>query len=94
MKKILKTGNFLLPEQEKDPVVLFIFNQFEDDVTNVTYQLLNSSMIIYYPSSNLLEIEYSDLNITNRIIKHSKFVIIEVDDNTGDIIALYEVDEQ
>lgn len=91
MKKNLKTGEFLIPEDEKAPIVLFTFNQFEDEVTNVTYQLKESSLKIYYPSGNTLDVECSNSGVMQRIIKVGKFIVIEVDDNSGDVAALYEV---
>ncbi len=93
MKKNLKTGNFLVPDNKKDPIVLFIFNQYEDNVDNVIYTLSNNNLSIIYPSGNILDVEVDDKLTTKRIEFLRKFLIIEVDDNTGDISALYEVNK-
>lgn len=83
-----------MPEDEKAPIVLFTFNQFEDEIINVTYQLRDSALRIYYPSGNTLDVECSNSGVMNRIIKVGKFIVVEVDDNSGDVAALYEVHSQ
>lgn len=90
MKKNLKIGNFLLPEKESEPVILFIFNEYESDIENVTYSQNNGVIDLKYPSGNVLGIDIEDENVLNRISINEKFLIIEVEDNDGNVSAIYE----
>lgn len=91
MIKNLKAGDFLVPDSEKDPVILFVFNQYESEIEGVTYGYTDKGVELIYPSGNVLNIECDDENTLNRINLLSKFLIIEVDENTGELDGVYEV---
>lgn len=90
MKKNLKIGNFLLPEKENEPVILFIFNEYESDIENVTYSQNNGVIDVNYPSGNILSIDVDNQSVSDRISINEKFLIIEVEDNDGNVSAIYE----
>jgi len=91
MKKNINIGDFLIPDNENDPVVLFIFNEYESDIDDVVYINNGSVFEIHYPSGNILCIDVQNESVFNRIKLVEKILIIEVEDTDGNVSALYEV---
>lgn len=91
MIKILNTGDFLVPDNEKDPVILFVFNQYESEIEGVTYSNTEAGLEVMYPSGNLLNVACDSESTLKRIQILKKFLIIEVDENDGELDGVYEV---
>lgn len=91
MIKILNAGDFLVPDNEKDPVILFVFNQYESEIEGVTYANTDKGLEVMYPSGNLLNVDCNDEATIKRINLLKKFLVIEVDDNDGGLDGVYEV---
>jgi len=92
MIKNLNTGNFFIPESEQEPVVLFIFNQYQDDIENVKLTFNKNILNIHYPSDDIIFLEITEKRIYSRIISLKKIIVIEADELDGEIIALYEAE--
>lgn len=91
MIKILNTGDFLVPDNSKDPVILFVFNQYESEIEGVTYSTTDTGLEVMYPSGNLLTVTCDSETTLDRIQLLKKFLIIEVDENDGELEGVYEV---
>lgn len=91
MRKVLNTGDFLVPDNIKDPVILFVFNQYESEIEGVTYSTTETGLEVMYPSGNLLNIDCDSTATLDRIELLKKFLIIEVDENDGELNGVYEV---
>lgn len=92
MIKNLNTGNFFIPESEQEPVILFIFNQYQDDIENVKLTFNKNILNIHYPSDDIIFLEITEKKIYSRIISLKKIIVIEADELDGEIIALYEAE--
>lgn len=92
MIKNLNTGNFFIPESEQEPVILFIFNQYQDDIENVKLTFNKNILNIHYPSDDIIFLEITEKRIYSRIISLKKIIVIEADELDGEIIALYEAE--
>lgn len=92
MIKNLNTGNFFIPENNEDPIVLFIFNQYQDNIENVKLTFNKNILNIHYPSEDIIFLEISEKRVYSRIKSLSKIIVIEVDELDGEIIALYEAE--
>lgn len=92
MIKNLNTGNFFIPESDKEPVVLFIFNQYQDDIEDVKLTFKKNILNIHYPSDDIIFLEITEKRIYSRIKFLGKMIIIEADELDGEIIALYEAE--
>lgn len=89
MEKILKTGDFIVTEDESKPIILMIFNQFENNVENVIFKIKDNILILKYKSNNIIKIKLDNLNLEEKINKRSKLLIIEIDEEEGDIQKIY-----
>ena len=92
MIKNLNTGNFFIPESEQEPVVLFIFNQYQDDIEDVKLTFNKNILNIHYPSDDIIFLEITEKRIYSRINSLKKMIVIEADELDGEIIALYEAE--
>lgn len=95
MKKTLNTGNFFIPESNEEPIILFIFNQFQDDIEDVYLNIEDDIVNINYLSGDVLALELNEDSkdrIIERITHINKIIVAEIDENDGDVAALYEAE--
>lgn len=89
MEKNIKTGDFIISEDQNKPIILMVFNLFETDVENVTYKLKDNYIYFYYKSGNILKIEVDNENLKKKIEELKSILIMEVNQDKGDIEKMY-----
>lgn len=89
MEKNIKTGDFIIPEEKNKPLILMLFNQFESNVENVTFTFKDNYVHFKYKSNNILKIEIEDINLKNKLENIKQILIIEIDEEDGDIQKIY-----
>lgn len=78
MIKNLNTGDFLVPDNVKDPVILFVFNQYESEIEGVTYSTTDTGLEVMYPSGNLLNITCDSESTLDRIQLLKSFLLLKL----------------
>lgn len=89
MKINIQTGDFIITEDPESPIILMVFNLFEDNVSNVTFTFIENKLNLKYKSGNILSIEVKDIKLSDKLINIDKIMIIEIDEEEGDIKNMY-----
>lgn len=90
MIKVLNTANFFITENTADPLILFTFSQFQDNVEEVYITVKNDVLNIHYPSGDIFVVEFTENRLKERLLSTRKIIITEVDEVDGEIVGLYE----
>lgn len=89
MKINVKTGDFILTKEKNNPIVLMVFNLFENNVDNVIFEFDGNKVNFKYKSGNLISIDIEDSNLKEILKTTKKIMIIEIDEEDGDIKDIY-----
>lgn len=89
MEKNLRTGDFIVSEDKNKPIILMIFNQLESNVENVNFNIKDNYLLLKYKSGNILKTNLKEKSLQNKINERQKILIIEIDEDEGDIQKIY-----
>lgn len=89
MKINIQTGDFIITEDPESPIILMVFNLFENNVSNVSFNFIEKTLNFKYKSGNILSIEVKDIKLSDKLNNVEKIMIIEIDEEDGDIKNMY-----
>lgn len=89
MKINIQTGDFIITENPDSPIILMVFNLFENNVSNVSFNFIDNNINFKYKSGNILNIEIKDFKLSEKLNSIEKIMIIEIDEEEGDIKNIY-----
>lgn len=83
------TGDFIITENPKNPIILMIFNLFENNERDIFFNIENNNIKFRDINGSFLIIEIDNSKLKNKLNSIDKIMIIEIDQDYGDVARVY-----